>query len=126
MVRTDRGQKIQMRNPKFKRNFIVTMTAANLLVWGCAIFVWGCKKSEQSTAASSNGLTKIRVGYIGLTCEAPIFTAVEKGFFKDEGLDPVWSSATGRITRTSWRWADLTSRITWSCIFSNRLNRGWT
>jgi len=38
-------------------------------------------------AAGSNGLTKIRVGYIGLTCEAPIFTAVEKGFFKEEGLD---------------------------------------
>jgi len=29
----------------------------------------------------------VRVGYIGLTCEAPIFIAVEKGFFKDEGLD---------------------------------------
>ena len=29
---------------------------------------------------------KVRVGYIGLTCEAPIFTAVEKGFFKEEGL----------------------------------------
>ncbi len=33
------------------------------------------------------GLTKIRVGYIGLTCEAPIFSAVENGFFKEEGLD---------------------------------------
>jgi NitT/TauT family transport system substrate-binding protein len=32
-------------------------------------------------------MTKIRVGYIGITCEAPIFTAVEKGFFKEEGLD---------------------------------------
>src|SRR3954469_15511147 len=30
---------------------------------------------------------KVRVGYIGLTCEAPIFTAVEKGYFKDEGLE---------------------------------------
>jgi NitT/TauT family transport system substrate-binding protein len=30
---------------------------------------------------------KVRVGYIGLTCEAPIFTAVEKGFFKAEGVD---------------------------------------
>ncbi len=30
---------------------------------------------------------KVRVGYIGLTCEAPIFAAVEKGFFKEEGLD---------------------------------------
>ena len=34
------------------------------------------------------GLTKIRVGYIGITCEAPIFCAVENGFFKEEGLDP--------------------------------------
>jgi len=30
---------------------------------------------------------KIRVGYIGITCEAPIFAAVEKGFFKEEGLE---------------------------------------
>src|SRR5437868_9599437 len=44
----------------------------------------GC--SRNSEQESANG-SKIRVGYIGLTCEAPIFTAVEKGFFKDEGLD---------------------------------------
>jgi NitT/TauT family transport system substrate-binding protein len=80
-----------MRNPIFRRKFIITMAAANLLVWGCALLLWGCKKSEQSAAApeTGNGLTKIRVGYIGLTCEAPIYTAVEKGFFKEEGLDPV-------------------------------------
>jgi NitT/TauT family transport system substrate-binding protein len=65
------------------------MAAANLLLWGCTLFLWGCKKAEQSAAAPANGLTKIRVGYIGLTCEAPIYTAVEKGFFKEEGLDPV-------------------------------------
>src|SRR5262245_29973325 len=47
-----------------------------------AVLVTGCKKEE--TTADSN---KVRVGYIGLTCEAPIFTAVEKGFFKEEGLD---------------------------------------
>ena len=42
-----------------------------------------------SKADSQTGpLTKIRVGYIGITCEAPIFCAVENGFFKDEGLDP--------------------------------------
>jgi NitT/TauT family transport system substrate-binding protein len=41
-----------------------------------------CKKSDN--AANSN---KIRVGYIGITCEAPIFMAVEKGFFKEEGLE---------------------------------------
>ena len=45
----------------------------------------GCSKNSDSQA--EGGLAKVRVGYIGLTCEAPIFTAVEKGFFKEEGLD---------------------------------------
>ena len=74
----------------FKRKLIVTLAAANVLVWTCTLLVLGCKKAEQSTAApaTENGLTKIRVGYIGLTCEAPIYVAVEKGFFKEEGLDP--------------------------------------
>ena len=44
----------------------------------------GCKKNSV-TAINSN---KVRVGYIGLTCEAPIFAAYEKGFFKEEGLEP--------------------------------------
>jgi NitT/TauT family transport system substrate-binding protein len=48
-----------------------------------ALVFTGCKKNS-GTAADSN---KVRVGYIGLTCEAPIFSAVEKGFFKEEGLD---------------------------------------
>ncbi len=45
----------------------------------------GCTKSDPTPA--TQGPAKIRVGYIGLTCEAPIFMAVEKGFFKEEGLD---------------------------------------
>jgi NitT/TauT family transport system substrate-binding protein len=48
------------------------------------LLLTSCKKNEPASAVDVN---KIRVGYIGLTCEAPIFTAVEKGFFKDEGLD---------------------------------------
>ncbi len=35
--------------------------------------------NKQATAAESN---KVRVGYIGLTCEASIFSAVENGYFK--------------------------------------------
>ena len=46
-----------------------------------ALAVVSCSKS------GSQAENKVRVGYIGLTCEAPIFTAVEKGFFKEEGLD---------------------------------------
>ena len=46
---------------------------SSLLFAGCS------KKNSGSSAADSK---KIRVGYIGLTCEAPIFMALEQGFFK--------------------------------------------
>src|SRR5437588_2089808 len=49
-----------------------------------ALLFAGCNKNPSSSPTASN---KLRVGYIGITCEAPIFTAVEKGFFKEEGLD---------------------------------------
>ena len=42
-----------------------------------------CSKRTGKSGPSN----KVRVGYIGLTCEAPIFVAVEKGFFKEEGLE---------------------------------------
>src|SRR5881409_98853 len=62
------------------------MTKTRLML-GAAVavlLVSGCKKESGSATTDSN---KVRVGYIGLTCEAPIFTAVEKGFFKEEGLE---------------------------------------
>lgn len=48
-----------------------------------ALLLCGCRKNATSRGASN----KIRVGYVGLTCEAPIFSAVENGFFKEEGLE---------------------------------------
>jgi sulfonate transport system substrate-binding protein len=45
-----------------------------------ALFLSGCPRQPA-------GGNKIRVGYIGITCEAPIFSAVENGFFKEEGLE---------------------------------------
>lgn len=54
-----------------------------LCVLAGVTFLGSCNRSDNS----SSGTTKIRVGYIGLTCEAPMFTAYEKGFFKEEGLD---------------------------------------
>ena len=54
-----------------------------ILVAGSLVLLTGCRKNATSGGASN----KVRVGYIGLTCEAPIFSAVEKGFFKEEGLD---------------------------------------
>jgi NitT/TauT family transport system substrate-binding protein len=50
-----------------------------------ALLLTGCGKNPGSSAGA--GTNKIRVGYIGLTCEAPIFSAVEKGFFREEGLE---------------------------------------
>jgi NitT/TauT family transport system substrate-binding protein len=60
-----------------------TLTAAALLLAAGALgFVpAGCGPSNPG------GPTKLKVAYIGLTCEAPIFAAQEKGFFKEEGLD---------------------------------------
>jgi NitT/TauT family transport system substrate-binding protein len=45
--------------------------------------------NASATNASSDGkkLKKVTFAYAGGTCEAPIYTAVEKGFFKEEGLD---------------------------------------
>src|SRR5215467_1952308 len=62
-------------------HFLTTFLAGVLAILPLA----GCKRNSESS--SVGGATKVRVGYIGLTCEAPIFTAVEKGFFKEEGLD---------------------------------------
>src|SRR5213596_535329 len=56
------------------------ITAATLSV----LILIGCNKDLGSTPRAYN---KVRVGYVGITCEAPIFSAVENGFFKEEGLD---------------------------------------
>jgi NitT/TauT family transport system substrate-binding protein len=50
----------------------------------------GCGRKGETPVATTGpaALAKIQVGYIGLTCEAPLFVAREKGFFKEEGLDP--------------------------------------
>jgi NitT/TauT family transport system substrate-binding protein len=43
--------------------------------------------SLQDSVSSAGRLTRIKICYLGLTCEPAIFVAYEKGFFKDEGLD---------------------------------------
>ncbi len=66
-----------MRSPKF-------VAAAVLSVM---LLAGNGSESKADSQAAGGSLTKVRVGYIGITCEAPIFCAVENGFFKDEGLD---------------------------------------
>lgn len=65
---------------RLARGFVATAMCLGFLAG-----TGSCDREESRVGA--NGLTKIRVGYIGITCEAPLFTAVEKGFFKEEGLD---------------------------------------
>ena len=60
-----------MTTPKL----LIPMALAALLLTGCA-------KKPAPAEKTADGLTKVKVGYIGITCEAPIFSAVENGFFK--------------------------------------------
>lgn len=61
---------------------ILAVVAVLLVAAGLVILPFGCNRGPNS--ADGN---KLRVGYIGLTCEAPIFVAFEKGYFKEEGLE---------------------------------------
>jgi NitT/TauT family transport system substrate-binding protein len=60
------------------RILVTVFSLTALLVGG------GCNNSSQPKTAES---AKVRIGYVGLTCEASIFAAYEKGFFKAEGLE---------------------------------------
>ena len=61
----------------------------------CAATCIGCKKNSigaqggasAGNSSASSGLRKVKIGYVGLTCDTDMFVAYEKGFFKDEGLD---------------------------------------
>lgn len=57
--------------------------AASLLASGISLLPAGCGGGSDSKTDGS----KIKICYLGLTCEPPIFVAYEKGFFKEEGLD---------------------------------------
>jgi NitT/TauT family transport system substrate-binding protein len=55
---------------------------------GFALFLTGChSKVGTEGTTDSGGPIKLKVAYLGLTCEAPIFSAYEKGFYTEEGLD---------------------------------------
>lgn len=56
-----------------------------LFTGALVVFAVGCSDSKNPDVAG--GPAKLKVAYLGLTCEAPIFMAQEKGFFQEEGLD---------------------------------------
>jgi NitT/TauT family transport system substrate-binding protein len=70
------------------------LTYRHLLVCGLAALAGaallpaaGCRKGNTGVDSSNSGPTKLKVAYLGLTCEAPIFAAYEKGFYEEEGLE---------------------------------------
>lgn len=64
--------------------FISRRKVLLLAASGFAGLTVGCGTSP---TISDAGKTKLRVAYLGLTCEAPIFVAQEKGFYEEEGLE---------------------------------------
>jgi sulfonate transport system substrate-binding protein len=68
----------------FNRKFRLIAIAGLLASCTALTSISGCGKNDDANVA---GLTKVKVCYIGLTCEPPIYVAYEMGFFKDEGLD---------------------------------------
>jgi NitT/TauT family transport system substrate-binding protein len=63
--------------------FLLSARWTAIALVACAVGGCGSNPPPQQTAQNP----KLKVAYLGLTCEAPIFVAQEQGFFKEEGLD---------------------------------------
>lgn len=61
--------------------FVVRSLCRLLLLAGGCLAIISCGSD------SGRGDGPLKVSYIGLTCEGPIFSAYENGFFKEEGLE---------------------------------------
>lgn len=64
-------------------SFLLGVAVAAIISF--ALLSTGCGGGVKQPAAGAK--TKLKVAYLGLTCEAPIFIAHEKGFYEEEGLD---------------------------------------
>jgi NitT/TauT family transport system substrate-binding protein len=57
------------------------------LVVGGGVLWYAFFSGNTADDQNAGGLTKVKVCYIALTCEPPIYVAYENGFFREEGLD---------------------------------------
>lgn len=63
-----------------RKEFLLSLPLASLVLAGC-------KRTADSSRTTADGRKRVKVGYMGLTCEAPIFVAKENGFFEAEELE---------------------------------------
>ena len=72
-------------SPKLLFRLVPHLVAMVLIAGLSASFFSGCGGGAEP--AASTGKPKVKLAYIGLTCEAAMFVAEEKGFFEEEGID---------------------------------------
>ncbi|MFL5341165.1 MAG: ABC transporter substrate-binding protein [Gemmataceae bacterium] len=70
----------------FVRGRRFALVGVPLVVAGLAALLQGGCGSSKPIVVPGEPI-KLKVVYLGLTCEPPIFVAYEKGFFQEEGLD---------------------------------------
>ena len=76
-----------------KKNGILFRVASGLLVAALTLSLTACggssSNSDASVAADSadSGATHLRLIYSPSLCAAPMYIAIENGYFEDEGLD---------------------------------------
>lgn len=66
------------------RNFPAVILAAVLAI---TLVIAGCGSKAPENADKSQQVKKMSVGILKLTSSAPLFIGIEKGFFKEQGLD---------------------------------------
>src|SRR5437660_12149361 len=83
--RTHRLERLEMNSTQTQthRRPVLIVATSLALTASVVLLALGCNRGSDT----SSGGTKIKVCYLGLTCEPPIFVAYEKGFFEEEGLD---------------------------------------
>jgi NitT/TauT family transport system substrate-binding protein len=82
-----------MRAKRFS-NVLAASALVLLAAAGFALLPTGCG-SKQDGQDSGGDPGRIKIAFLGLTCEAPIFVAQEKGLFAEQGVDV-------QIVRTDW------------------------
>src|SRR5918998_6308959 len=64
------------------RRYLAVLVAAAALVVGC-----GGDDEGSGGGSSEGGVTKVKVGVLPISNVAPLYLGMEKGFFKEEGLE---------------------------------------